>query len=266
MVLYLYGIGRPSLRLPTVSSLVEPALGDLLVVTDGDLGALAGVLEGDEVALTVANLSAHQDVVEAAARRSAILPARFGTVVASEAFLVEEVLRPRRAQLGHALDAVDGRVELRLSTSFDGDAALREAVEADAAIRRMRDRVQRRPAAAGYYDRIALGEAVMERLAATRAAVTADLAARLAPIVVAAKLLEEGPVEERTAYLVDRERLEAFDAAIETFADEHEGRVTFEVVGPLAPWDFTEPIGVAGDGGTRRMDEALASSRRRWES
>lgn len=260
MAVYLYGIVRPGSRVPRGVPVVEPTAGPLRIVGSSGVGALVSDVAEDHVAMSRHNLRSHHDVVDQAAQSGVVLPARFGMVVGSDRAIATELLEPHQRWLRHTLEDLDGHVEMRVIARYDQQALLREAVRSSPRIAAMRKRVRTRPAAATYYDRIALGEAVMEELAGIQLEDGRELQRRLRPFVKAANephQAESGAL--RFAYLVDRRRVAEFEHALEQTADDEAARMTFEVVGPLAPWDFTSlPDGDAVAGGPRRRTRTLA--------
>jgi hypothetical protein len=258
MPLYLYGVVRADAEPPTAAELVEPATGPLRVEAHEDVGALVTGFTSDRAGMKPANVAAHHDVVERAAAGGVIIPARFGVLVDSARLLREEFLAPRRGEFLRSLDMLDGRVEVRVTASYVGDAALREAVESDPHLRRLSGRVRARPRAAGYYDRIALGELVVRQLGLLQDRDVRELLARVRPQAEQQRPLEASePGSSRFALLVPRDGFDAVLGAIDRYADEQSTRMAIEVVGPLAPWDFVEgttqygadPVGSAASSG-----------------
>lgn len=280
--IYLYGVGRSGLRAADDRRVVGPGSGAIGVVLHGDLGALVGTVTERDVPLTPANLAAHQHVIEAVAERDVVLPARFGTVVENEELLIEQFLAPRCRALRRALDRVDGQVEVRVTVRHDGDQVIEEATRRNVRALQLARRVQNRPQAATYYDRIRLGELIMAEVGAIQERDLAELQRQMAPIATESKRLGS-PNSDRAciAYLVERGRLDRFDEQIERFGARSGRPMSFEVVGPLAPWDFAElDVDPTADGegtnrrrrgqwhksGERAGGEGSANARQKWAS
>jgi hypothetical protein len=150
----------------------------------------------------------------------------------------------RRGRLHELLDALEGRCEMTVSAQYRSEAVLREVLAESPAIAAMRRQVASRDAAAGHFARIRLGELVAEAVAARRAADATAIAAELDPLAVA--VVHGSPLTDwgvlNTAYLVERARLEAFDAAVERAGRARAERMTFKLIGPLPAHSF---VGVA---------------------
>ncbi len=265
MAVYLYGVGHRSLSPPEDVAGVSPSAGGFRVVIDGELAALVTDLaddrSGSRPMATTGNLAAHEQVVDAVAGRQSFVPARFGVVAESDTDLVAELLQAKRSMLTRTLERLSGRVELRLTVEFEGDELLREALAHSPRLEKLRRRVQGRPAAATYYDRIALGEAAREEVLRLQQRELHALGARLASVVADQRLLT-GPdgASARLAYLVDAEGLERFDDELEAYAADHEGQLRLELLGPLAPWDFAD---LADDPGAQPAPAGRARRRGR---
>jgi len=240
MAVYLYAVVQPDLAIPGDVDLVEPALGQLRLVEGGRLAALAADYGAPKVAMSAANLRAHHEVVERAAERGGVLPVQFGVVFESDDSLREDVLVARESALVDLLRVLTDHVEMRVTTTYVEDAALREAVAGSRQLRALdRGILERR--GAGYHDRIALGELAMHEVVNIRERDLQILFEYVGPTVGAHRVVSagvEGSV--RTAFLVQHQRLDAFEDALEEFAVAQTGRMAVELVGPIAAWDFAE--------------------------
>jgi len=179
-------------------------------------GAIAGVYA--QVAQRPQRASAealwqHERVVERLMDGRAVLPLRYGTVLASEREL-EQVLADRAAEFTGLLDAVRGRVELALRVLDEPEAA--PAREASS------------------------GRAYMDALARRRQRgdETAALLAPLEEIADATRKRESAAGDlTRWAFLVERRRLDEFNARLAELRSSHpELRMT--CTGPWPPYTF----------------------------
>lgn len=200
---YLYGITdghRP--RLPDGVGLLR---------VDG-IGGVYGPAPEEEARPTEDALWAHERVVEALMDDGAVLPARFGTVVADLERLEEELLR-RKAEFARALERVRGRVELGVRAAWIGQ----------------------RPAGG----RAASGRDYLEHKLELQQA-TASLHEPLARLAVEStvRVLPGPDLTLVAAYLVDREAVAPFREEAERLARTLEG-VRLACTGPWPPYNFT---------------------------
>jgi hypothetical protein len=205
-----------------------------------ELAALASALSSPTIRARRRDLTSHADVLGEAFATATVLPLRFGTVFEHRDAVVDEFLVPRYDELVTLLDELDGLVELRVSAFYREEIVLREIVESDRGIARLRDETRAVPGAAAQPQRIALGEAVAGRLAATSAADEQRLLQELRPyaldVVVEERLADMQVL--RASFLVERRRVDDFDGTLEAFAEGEGGRMQFKEIGPLPPHSF----------------------------
>src|SRR3954452_23792483 len=164
--LYVYGVMRAG-DAPAPS---RTGVGDTPVQTveRGSMAALVSEVPGDSVPGRAKNLTAHTEVLRAAMDGGTVLPMRFGVLMPDEDTVKHELLETRAPWLNQMLDALDGRVEMTVSAMYREEVLLHEVVTQDAAIAKLRERVQNQPAAATHFERIRLGELVAQAVEARR--------------------------------------------------------------------------------------------------
>lgn len=183
----------------------------------------------------------HQAVVDSVMRTSDILPTRLGTVLPSPRSVVEDVLEKRWGELRQLLERIAGRAELSVKVSWtDLQRILREVVAEDRGLRVLRDRLAKRPAAVTYEARIGLGGRAAQLLEAKRAQEADELVSALEPQAVGVS--RSDPISEsmvlNAAFLVERKRADAFEAAVGDLDHASGGRLGFVLAGPLPPYSF----------------------------
>jgi hypothetical protein len=229
--LYCYGVtwaeaARPQRRGGLGGKPVEP-------VRFEELAALASEAPPGKVRARRADLMCHFDVLSTAFEHGAVIPLRFGMVFDNEATLVEELLRPRRAELVRLLKELHDRVELRVTAHYREEAILAEIVRENARVARLRGQ-------SSQPLQLELGELVAAELQARTNRDAREILDRLQSLSLELEVDEE-PIEHqvlRASFLVARKRLQAFDAAMEDLASGQAGRIDFKYVGPLPPHSF----------------------------
>jgi hypothetical protein len=222
-----YGVARH------VPAIAHPGIvgADVSAIQHAGLVAIVSAVPSIDVRAKRHDLLAHQEVLQEAFAAGTVVPLRFGTVFDDAAAVVSELLEPSRGALLRLLERFDGVAELNVRARYDEEAVLREIVRDDPRVRRLRE--------ARGAD-VALGEAVVSALRAKRAADAARIEAVLARI--AADVVIEEPRAEyelfRGAFLVERDEVNAFDAAMNELARAREGCVVFKYFGPLPPHSF----------------------------
>src|SRR5690349_18787768 len=162
----------------------------------------------------------HERVVEALLEDVAVLPMRLGSWLPDHDALLD-MLRERNLELRGGLDRVRGAVELGVR------AVLRDGADAITEV----SRDERRPGTAYLLSRLnqeKRAEAVTARIHRPLAALSRATCARRTSLA--------GSVN--TAYLVDREQVGSFRAAVEDLETEL-GEATVVCTGPWPPYSFT---------------------------
>jgi hypothetical protein len=231
-VIYLYGVCHGS-SLPAMRDELERrGLGS---VRFGELAAIFGDVAGEVALVSEERLWEHEDVVEALMGAGALLPARYGMVIADEAAL-EEALEARATELAAALRAVGGKVELAVRARFSAGI--------DGGPQRDGEGPQEGEGEGG-------GTAYMSALMQRRR-LAEDLAgridARLAGLASAStkRTLPSATQPMAGAYLVERDAVAGFRAQVQAL-DEEMAEAEVVCTGPWPPYSFTGAGGGAGD-------------------
>jgi hypothetical protein len=241
---YLYGVIRDGdavvLDVPPISG-----EGPVYTIPHRGLAAVVSDVVGEpplpRYELTRKNVRGHQAVIDGVMRTTDIMPTRLGTVLLSAQAVVEELLEKRWAELGRALERIAGCVEFALKVSWtDLQRVFRELVAADRDLRAQRDRLLKHPRAVTHEARLALGGRAAQALVAKVEREADELIAGLEPLAVSFHQAE--PISElmvlNVAFLVDRRRAEAFEAAVQDLDRANGGRVDCLLAGPLPPYNF----------------------------
>jgi hypothetical protein len=210
-------------------------------VVHGGLAALVSDLEGDELA-AAREVRAHWRVLDQVTPRVTVVPVRFGTVMESERAVCERLLEPDAERVAGVLAELAGRVQLSVKGDYDEELLLRGVVSASPEIAALRERVRALPDAAGYYDRIRLGELVAAEISDRRDADAQLVFDRLAPLAVATRAEEAAGANGafNIAFLVERGRVEAFSKAVVELGDELGAWIQMRYLGPLPPYSFAD--------------------------
>ncbi|MCW3063636.1 MAG: Gas vesicle synthesis protein GvpL/GvpF [Solirubrobacterales bacterium] len=239
---YLYGFVRSG-DLP--AKLGEGGVGlppgPVECLAEGGVAALVTPLGPERVAPRRANLLAHADVLNRAFERATVLPLRFGFVLPDEAAVRHEIAS-RAGELAGLLDALQDRVEMHLSALYREERLLGEVLAENPAIAAAQRRLRGLPVAATHFERIRLGERVAQAVDAKRAADGAAVVRELERL--SAAVAPEDPRHEHmvvnASFLVARDRLDEFDAAVERVSRERAERMHFRLLGPRPPHSFVD--------------------------
>jgi hypothetical protein len=236
---YVYGVLAASEA--AVDGLAGVQGAPVRAVVDGDLAALVSDLEGDE--LTAAReVRAHWRVLEQVTQHATVVPVRFGTVMQSDHAVRDELLEPNGAHVAALLADLAGRVQLSVKGDYDEELLLRGVVSASPDVAALRERVRELPDAAGYYDRIRLGELVAAGVSDRREADAQVVVDRLAPLAVATRLEPTSGTSGafNIAFLVERAQVQAFSEAVAELGAQLGEWIRMRYLGPLPPYSFAD--------------------------
>jgi gas vesicle protein GvpL/GvpF len=238
---YVYAIVPAEAALPEGLSGTDGS--ELSLLRHGDLAAVVSEVSGDRPLGTREDLLAHEVVVESLATETTVLPMRFGAVVRTADAVVDELMAPYHDWFSGALAELTGRAEFVVVGTYVRDAVLREVLEEEPEAGRLRERVRELPDDAGYYDRIRLGELIVQALDGKREKDNAALAQAIAPhaAAVAPRQAVGDDTAADVAFLVSTADLPQFEDAVEDLGRHWAGRIRLRMLGPLAPYDFVPP-------------------------
>jgi len=239
---YVYGIVESSARAPKGSGIG----GAPLAVVSGDgAAALVSDLPDGDVRMGRDEVLMHAEVLDQALAEGTVLPMRFGVVMDGSDDVRRQLLERHGEDLRNQLDDLAGKVEVNVRAVYEEDVVLREVVSSDSQIARLREAVRGQSEDATYYERIRLGELVAQAIERAREQDAQAIIELLAPETLAVDVA--APAHERVvvtaSFLVERARLDAFDALLEAVARDQAGRIRFKLTGPRAPHSFVELSG-----------------------
>ena len=237
---YVYGLVRADTSLPEGLTGLGPS-GKVSTIVHGRVAAIISDVPVDRPLGVRGDLLAHETVLDAVAAGATVVPMRFPAVVEEDA-VVDELLAPNEDRFVTLLDDLEDRVQFTLSGRYEQDAVLREILVGDPEIAALREKVRRLPDDASYYDRVRLGELVVQALEDRRDGEAAAIVDRLAPFAVATTSNPPGAPEDvlNAAFLVERERQWEFEDAVESVGEDLAGRIRLRLLGPVAPYDFVD--------------------------
>jgi gas vesicle protein GvpL/GvpF len=236
---YVYGIVESTARAPKAKGIG----GAPLAVVAGDgAAALVSDLPDGEVQMGRDEVMTHAEVLDQALTRGTVLPMRFGVIMDGSDDVRRQLLERHGEDLRAQLIDLAGKVELNVRAVYEEDVVLREVVNDDPEIARLREVVHDRSEDATYYERIRLGELVAQAVEHRREQDAQAIVDLLTPTTLAVDV--GAPAHERVvinaSFLVERKRLDAFDEVLEAVARDQFGRIRFKLTGPRAPHSFVE--------------------------
>lgn len=236
---YVYGI-VPADAAVDVLDASDGMGSEVRLVTDGPVGALVESIDPERPLGRRRDLVAHSTVLNTMAAHGPVLPMRFGSVVAGEAAVVDELLAPQRDHFAALLEQVAGRLQFNVRARYVLDTVLAEIVRSEPEVAELRRRTADLPEDASHYDRIRLGELVARAVDVRREAHTRRLLEGLVPHAEDYLVREVSGMDNvaEVSFLVTEEQRADFEQAAEVLAEEWEGTARVSLVGPMALYDF----------------------------
>jgi hypothetical protein len=213
----------------------EPA-----VVRVEGVAVVVGEIDPDQPLAQRDNLLGYHRVLDAVAAVATVAPLRFGTVVPDHEQL-RELLAPRAEALRGLLGSLADRQQFNLRADYVRDALLSEIVIDNPAVRALREETRDQPEDATYGARVQLGELVARAAEEKSAGDAAALLDAVLPLTVGHAMHGTGGGLERlldVALLVQADRAEELEDALEVLAEKVHDRIHLRLTGPLAPYDF----------------------------
>jgi len=193
------------------------------------------------------NMIAHEKVLETVMKEFTLLPVRFGTVTDSSSPLedIKKLLSTKFEEFNRLLRDIEGKVELGLKAFWrDEKAIFEEIVAENTEIRKLRNSLSGKSAAATHFDRIRLGEMVKEAMDRKKVKEADKI---LLPLrQVAYRIRENEVLADRmvvnAAFLVDKSRVPEFDQAVNKLDEQLGKRIALKYVGPAPPYNFVNIV------------------------
>jgi hypothetical protein len=217
-------------------------LPDVWLVEAGDVAAIVGDVPEDDEKATRNQALAHARVLEAAVVDAPVVPFRFGIIVPDDQKVGSDLLDAYHDDLAQHLRNVDDRVQMTLKVYYHEEAVLREIVEREPEVGRLRDAMRERPEEAARDLRAQLGELVSNAVEQRRQRDAADILERLKPVSESGAVegLETEFMVLNVPFLVERDRQREFEDAVEEVAQERQERMRFRLIGPQPPYNFID--------------------------
>jgi gas vesicle protein GvpL/GvpF len=187
------------------------------------------------------NLEPHHRVIREVMKTTTILPTAFGHV-AENVDEVIQTLYENRDDICAGLDRVDGKVEMGLKVKWDVDSIFEHFLATDPLLAALRDQIFGRSHAPTQAEKIELGRRFEERLEQEREEQTERVISAFRSCFSEVKV--NPPKNEKAimdvAFLVERERLQAFEEQVYQVAGTFPAQYLFDYGGPWAPFNFVE--------------------------
>jgi hypothetical protein len=218
-------------------------LPEVWVVEGGDLGAIVGHQPAKDAKATRDQALAHARVLEAAIVDAPVVPMRFGIVVpGGDEQVGSDLLEARHDELARLLKKFEDRLQMTLKVTYEEDAVLREIVENEPDAAQLREQARKGSETQTREARVRLGELISNALEQRRERDKNDIFGQLKPVSVAAvdEAIETEFMVLNAPFLIQRDRTEEFEEAVDQLSQERHDRMKFTLLGPMPAFNFLE--------------------------
>ncbi|MEV6335378.1 GvpL/GvpF family gas vesicle protein [Nocardia vinacea] len=238
--LYVYGIVPADVEPQPHASGVGHPPSDVEVVRHGEIAALVSDIATDRRLGDPDDLAAHAKLLDESAAVVPVLPLRFGAVMTDAEAVENELLGEHEDEFRAALEELEGRAQFVIKGRYIENAVLRELVDENAEVARLREEIHDKPEDATRDARIALGEMINQAIEAKRAEDTRRVISELEefdPLVNQRQPTHEEDAVH-VAVLVDVSRQGDLEDVLRRLAGDWDDRVELTLLGPMAAYDF----------------------------
>ena len=239
-VSYVYGIVSAGVRLAADTRGVGEPAAEVRLIRHENVAALVSSMDADRPLGLPDDLRAHFTVLNETAERMAVLPLRFGAVMADSETVVDELLAPHHDDFVASLDELDGYEQYLVKGRYPEDRALQEVLENNPEASRLCAEINDLGPDASHDQRVALGELVHACLETLRDSDTQVLLETLGAWTAAVELRDAASEQDafQVAVLVTPDNAEKLEHAVSGLAREWRDRLAVRLIGPMAPYDF----------------------------
>lgn len=237
---YVYGVIPADVESDRDARGIGDPPGKVSVVRQDEIAALVSEVDIGKPIGTPEDLAGHDRLLSAVVAEVPVLPMRFGAVVTDPDAVREELLGPAYEEFTEALEELKGKAQFVVKGRYVEAAILSEVLSEVPEARQLREQLQGQPSDATRNQRIRLGELINQAISAKRDQDTDTLLRALEPCYVSSRVREATHEEDaaHVALLVELDRLNELQDAVDHLRDQWDGRVDLQVLGPMAAYDF----------------------------
>lgn len=237
---YVYGI------LPADIEIADETLGvgehpnPLGLVRSDGIAALISEVDRPGQLGSPEDLRTYRDILDSTAVEVPVLPLRFGTVVAGEGAVTDELLAPRHDEFTAALEQLEGHAEFVVKGRYVREAVRGEAFAENEQAAQLRATIRDGDPAAAQDAKAELSEILDERIAVMREEDTRALRQAMEGVCVASVVRKPAHRLDAidVAFLVAADEEDEMERVVDDLAREWEGRIEVRLLGPMAAYDF----------------------------
>ncbi|GCE06059.1 GvpL/GvpF family gas vesicle protein [Dictyobacter aurantiacus] len=241
--IYMYGI-IPGSDSQGFSISDNPAVPQVFTISSQDVAVVASInpftrYESLEQGQAVKDLAIHNFVVEKAMERFTILPVKFGTMLKTRDEVMA-LLDKGQPLFREMLGRMVGHIELDVVARWEMPEVLTSIARENTQIRARQQAIAQKGGQVSIEDKIVLGQYIGRAVQEKKAHYQQTMVQALRPEAedVCQHDLASDEMIFNAAFLLPRQREDAFYHAVDVLDQQLESRVHFRIVGPLPPYSF----------------------------
>jgi hypothetical protein len=189
------------------------------------------------------NMMSHEKTIEEAMKTHIVLPVKFGTITESDRTM-EDILIREYDRFNDMLKSMKGKKELGIKAIFKEDVIYKHIIEKYEKIASFKKIIASRPPEKTHFQKAKIGEMVENALENEKELYQNKILNILSPLSEETKTNKK--YGERmilnAAFLVNEEKEEEFDEAVNTLDTEYEELIKFKFVGTVPPFNFVNLV------------------------
>ncbi len=242
---YVYGVLSRDDDLQFRLSGMEPGIAwsRITAICYRDVAAIISEYPFLEIKPLRQNLANHHQVIRRLTGWRTVVPLTFGHISESQAAVLR-LLKQNYAAIHAELDRLDGKIEMGLKVLWDVDNIFQYFVKRHRDLAQFRDHIFGRSSSPSQAEKIELGRLFDQKVKAERE----QHAQAVFEVMrgVAAEFRQLLPVDEKmvlhAAFLIERQKEQAFEEAVNVAARQFDSNFAFDYSGPWAPYNFVELV------------------------
>lgn len=207
-----------------------------------DIAAMVSTIPFKQMESNLNDIVAHQRVVEVARQANTVLPVRFGVILKNEEG-IKKLLASSYKDYRTKLSSFSGKDEIGIKVLINKSSLKKIKEQAGQAeeIRKLKQEISSAKPGTSYFLKLRLEDAMKNETLMKIDKMVGEINSSLAGMAVDRRLLKSdvGEIVLNAAYLVERDKISAFDAKVKEMRERFEGEgMTLHRSGPWAPYSF----------------------------
>ena len=189
------------------------------------------------------NMIAHEKAIEEVMKEHQVLPVRFCTIAESEEKIMK-ILEKEHDRFAELLKTMAGKTELSVIAIFKEDVIYKDIMEKYRDIRAFKERIAGLPPEKNRGPLMEIGRRVEAALQKEREIHKEEILDTLTALSCDVKVNDNygEMMIIKAAFLVERRREAEFDRTVNDLAEKYVGKIRFNYVGTLPPFNFVNLV------------------------